>query len=92
MEPAKYIMESKEKINACTTLVKTARNIMGRGARKAPANISKIARTKSSPIIFPKRRKVRDMTRALWPINSIGRNRGAKAGTGPKKCLIYLTP
>ena len=92
MEPAKYIMESKAKINAWTTLVKTARNIIGRGAKKLPANISRIARTKSSPMIFPKRRKVRDITRAEWPISSMGRNKGARAGTGPKKCLIYLTP
>ncbi len=36
MEPAKYIMESRVKMNACTMLVNTARNIMGSGARNLP--------------------------------------------------------
>ena len=33
MEPAKYIMDSRVKMKACTALVKTARNIMGKGAK-----------------------------------------------------------
>ena len=37
MDPAKYIMDSRVKTKACTTLVKTARNIMGSGARNMPA-------------------------------------------------------
>ena len=36
MDPAKYIMDSRVNTKACTTLVKTARNIMGRGARNIP--------------------------------------------------------
>jgi hypothetical protein len=33
MAPAKYIMDNRQKMNACTNPVKSPRNIMGKGAR-----------------------------------------------------------
>jgi len=61
---AKYMIDSRKKTKVCTKEMKIPMAMIGSGAKKTPANLNRIPRTSSCPIMLPKSRKESDMMRA----------------------------
>ncbi len=69
--------------------VNTCKNIIGNGTRYGTSRV-RMTIARSSPIMFPKRRKLRERIRLKWPINSMGSMSGMSQGTGPEEMLHIM--
>ena len=79
-------MASRVKTKVWIKATRTPISIIGTGTTSG-TNAMKIINTISWPHMLPKRRKVRESGRAIWPIISMIKINGASHQIGPMKCL-----
>ena len=79
-------MVNMMKTKACNRPPKTPNNIIGTGTSHATMNAS-TAMMSSSPKMLQNRRSESDTTRLKWLMISMGNIKGARTGSGPRKCL-----